>query len=503
MLVIVASLLLIDLFFPPISANYLVYARNAARGQPFTFNPGQFSSGATSAVWPLLLAAAYFVPNSILAAKLVALAVTLGAMWMTFLACFEASASRLASALALVPLLWLLIQPSTMLYESPFLVLLMGLSIVLMLRVLRRDDADSGRERLAVSVVWALLPLARPDATIVVAAELGALLAAAILLRGNCAWLLLAVGAAAIPAGCYYGFSVFTVGSPSTSSAAASVELSQAARHFHGLAYSLDAIAVFNSYPFAVTAPFALLGAQALLNRKPERYLALAALAAAAAYLLALTFILPVSGTAEIGRYVLPVAVLWLVFQSAGLARLIGWSSQYRTNVLPAGLACLLALPLFAHTRTTVSQLRTLGSSFETASEKNIVDYVNAVAPIGSTLFTQQVQDRYFLRDDLQLLSMNGVVDGRITPYLKSGDLAGFLQAYTPRYWLADNRVDNRSYLVGSLLQEAVSAAPDPGERVTLGRITFTNRMSWGAAGHALDALYWKLYELSYAAPSG
>ena len=56
--VIGAGILLIGTFWgdPTI---YLVYARNIAQGDFFSFNPGEFSSGSTSPLWAMILSISF------------------------------------------------------------------------------------------------------------------------------------------------------------------------------------------------------------------------------------------------------------------------------------------------------------------------------------------------------------------------------------------------------------------------------------------------------------
>jgi hypothetical protein len=96
------------------------------------------------------------------------------------------------------------------------------------------------------------------------------------------------------------------------------------------------------------------------------------------------------------------------------------------------------------------------GYSFDEIVEKEAIDLVNRVAAPGDTLLAYEVQDRYALRADVTLLSLDGITDGLVNPWLESGDMGGFLHRYRPDYWLANDAVDYRPYLRRSILSDVV-----------------------------------------------
>jgi hypothetical protein len=71
------------------------------------------------------------------------------------------------------------------------------------------------------------------------------------------------------------------------------------------------------------------------------------------------------------------------------------------------------------------------------------------------------VQTRYFLRPDVTLLSLDGITDGLVAPYLASADLASFIRRYRPTLWIANNAGSYRPYLGRSILQRALDALGD------------------------------------------
>ena len=61
-------------------------------------------------------------------------------------------------------------------------------------------------------------------------------------------------------------------------------------------------------------------------------------------------------------------------------------------------------------------------------------------------------------RPDLHVLSIDGITDGKMAPYLDSGDVLAFLLRYRPEYWVANDSVFYRPFLEESILRRAVEA---------------------------------------------
>ncbi|MCE5305647.1 hypothetical protein LLG34_08110, partial [bacterium] len=90
--------------------------------------------------------------------------------------------------------------------------------------------------------------------------------------------------------------------------------------------------------------------------------------------------------------------------------------------------------------------------------EKNIIDYVNNIAEPNSLLLSYEVQDRYYLRDDIDILSLDGITDGKVAPYLSNSQIDQFLKKYKPNYWLANDAVYYRPYLQKSILKNVLDS---------------------------------------------
>jgi hypothetical protein len=95
---------------------------------------------------------------------------------------------------------------------------------------------------------------------------------------------------------------------------------------------------------------------------------------------------------------------------------------------------------------------------FDTIAEKNMIEYVNKEAEPHSTLLTYEVQDRYYLRQDINLLSLDGITDGKVAPYLSTSKMDEFLKKYRPNYWLANDAVNYRPYLQKSILKNVLDS---------------------------------------------
>jgi hypothetical protein len=102
-----------------------------------------------------------------------------------------------------------------------------------------------------------------------------------------------------------------------------------------------------------------------------------------------------------------------------------------------------------------------------------VINTVNSFAEKNCTILAYEVQDRYYLRDDLDLLSLDGIVDGKIIPYYQ--DVTGFLLRYQPDYWLANDAVNYRPYLFKSILRDVMGRASTLNSTVEINGIRFTN----------------------------
>jgi hypothetical protein len=100
------------------------------------------------------------------------------------------------------------------------------------------------------------------------------------------------------------------------------------------------------------------------------------------------------------------------------------------------------------------AEIGTFGYSFDRITERGIAGRIDRVAPRGSSVLAYEVQDRYFLRDDLRVISLDGLTDAAVAPY-RGTNLVGFLRQVRPDYWIANKAVEYRPFLAHTVLHEA------------------------------------------------
>jgi hypothetical protein len=454
---------------------YLSYSRNFADGHIFEFNPGEFSSGSTSPLWAAILALPYLLGLGATGAKVLGAAFTCAAFALSVAAAARATGSLLAAAVAGLYVVVMLTLSGLLLYESALIVALVALSVLLGLRLAERRKSGeplTARELVPLALVWAAIPLSRPDAVLLVVIQIAALwwFAAARDLR-DLGRLLAAAAAAAIPALAYYAYSLIELGTPSTSSQGRAFQFQELADHRLGALCPDNKTLRFVCSRPAIWGFLAAFVGVAVLVRRGSRWLALYAAGAIAAYLLVLTFVTP--GDYDTSRYLLPLAPLVVVAAAAALRA----ATSNRLALVLAGVVAVLLgvaavdVPVDARNGRDGDRY-----SLETVAHKDAAAIVNARAARGDVVLAYEVQVRYWLRDDLSVLSLDGITDGKVADYAER-DIAGFLRRYRPRLWIIDTSTDRggRPYLGRSVLGTAARRlADDPSlQATTAGGFTF------------------------------
>ena len=448
------------------AAVYLPYARNAAHGHPFQFNSGEFSSGSTSPLWSLLLGVPYLLGFALTGAKAFSTGFALLGFGAALVAARRLSGSWAAASVAALFTLGTMAFFAVSLYESGLVVLLGALSLIAGERTLRmwREQETIGRASLVpLALVWAALPLARPDAVILVIAEALALVALGPLPRRRTALALLAaLAVAALPAIAYFGWSQIDLGTPSTSSQGRAEALREALDPWIGPLYlSGSTVKELFKDPWVFGFVPALAGIALFARRRPTAWLAAYAALATAGYLVLLTFITP-GLFFDTPRYLIPL----VPFVVAGIARLL---AEFRGARLAAAALVAGALMIGAtagdQLRDYTHLARTIGITENEVFERDASTFIGQHAQHGDTVLAYEVQLRLFLRPDLRVLSEDGITDGKVHPYQHDHDMTAFLRRYRPRWWIADNNVHSRPFLRGSVLEQAATSfeqAPDP-----------------------------------------
>ena len=458
------------------AAVYLPYAQHVADGHFFQFNLGQFSSGATSPLWGVLLGIPYLFGLGLAGAKIFALIFALGAVAFVWVAAAEFGGSAVAAAIASLFVVAAMTWYALVLYESGLVVVAVSGSLIMTGRVLKRSEGSPDlplRSLASLILIWAALPLVRPDATVVVVAEAVGLVMAGPWRRARAAQVTaLALVVAAVPALAYYGYSAVHVGTFSTSASERSFALHEVAPHWLGPLYlSWDALhQLFGTFWVLVTVP-GLAGLGLLARKRETRWLGLVGGAVFLAYLFLLTFISP--GATDTPRYLLPVIPLLVI----GTARCLSSFRAPRTGLAVLGLSAVLIGGLgLRDLHHRVVWLRSLGLTTNEVFERDVVSQINRLAHPGDTVLAYEVQLRYYLRHDVSVLSEDGITDAKVRPYQSPARMAIFLRRYRPDWWIADANAATRPYMRGSVLDRAFTTfKADRSLRAeTIGGIRFT-----------------------------
>ena len=409
---------------------YLVYARNAATGHLFEFNPGTFSSGVASPLWSLVLALPFAVGAGVAGAKVWTALWALTALLSTTFAVRRLTGSTVAATVGAAVTLPGLVYYGVMTYDSGLTVTLVALSLV------ARGSP--------LAVVWALMFCDRPELAVVVALEALAL--------GWRRYIPLAA-LTAIPAGVYYLYSQLTLGSYSVSNVTRTIDNSELATRVGPLLISGQAI----DYLIGM-APLAAVAAIGLWARGRMALLVGGVLAMFAAVLV----LYPV--TLYVQRYAL--AVMPLLAFGVGLAIV-------RARLLSIPVAGLVAGPTLAWLIAAWSAGQH-GLNLDTVTERTVIERLNTLAPADATVLGYEVQDRWYLRPDLRYLAVNGLTDGLIAPWRDRDDVTGYLNAYCPAIWIANDAAYAAVYYNGTVLETAYQALLGGRDTIELDGITFT-----------------------------
>jgi hypothetical protein len=478
---------------------YLPYARNAAHGHPFTFNPGEFSSGSTSPLWTLLLALPYVVDAGHDGARAFAAGFGCLAVGLTAWQAARVSRSWLAAAL---PCLFVVAEMSfyaVSLFESALAVGLAAVSVLAGDRVargLRDDGAPRLRALVPLGVTWALLPLARPESVMLVGAQLvglGAALGTGA--RRRIAALAATAGVAALPALAYFAWSQAELSVFSASSDARAFALREDLDRLGPFVLSDHAVDYVRTLHFLPVLLAAAAGVWLLWRDRRWRWLSVYAGLAFAGYTFFLSFVAP--GIFDTARYYLPVAPLLVAAAARALRGAEGTAWQWPV-IAVAALA--FARPVWQFLHTDVPVYRKAGLSYYEVFEQDAAERVAARGRPGDRLLAYEVQLRYVLDPDIRVLSLDGATDAKAKPYRDPPRLTAFLLRQRPRFWIGDDNVDYRPYLHGSVLARAQKRFErDP--RLTAATIDGIRFRAIARRRRPLSPLFggWKiLFELSY-----
>lgn len=407
---------------------YLVYARNAAEGHPFAFNPGTFSSGVASPLWSLVLALPFVVGAGVTGAKVWTALWALTALLSTTWAVRRLTGSTFAATVGASVTVPALTYFGVMTYDSGLTVTLVALSLI------ARGPALAG--------IWALMFFDRPELAVIVGLEAIAL-----------GWRHLPlVALAAVPAAFYNAYSQLTLGSYSVSNVARTIDNAELATRVGPLLISGPAI----EYLIGLV-PLAVIAAIGLWSNRRHALVVGGVLAVFAAVLV----LYPV--TLYVPRYAL--AVMPLLALGIGLAV---------ARVRPLSLAVVAVVTVQTLTSLVLASAARNGYSFDTVTERTVIERLNTLAPADATVLGYEVQDRWYLRSDIRYLALNGLTDGLIVPWRERGDVTGYLKTYCPAVWIAQDPEYGVPYYRGTILETAYRELLGGSDQIELDGITFT-----------------------------
>ena len=407
-------------------------------------------------------------------AKGISLFFTIGALIITYKTCSIVGQSKIGSAIGTVVLMYFLAMPSLMMYESSLVVCLIGLSMIMTHKWISFSGALYARCISRLALLWSLILLTRPDAFPLVLVNALLLALASKRQRKSFRRLLALFGLSLIPAAAYYGYSFITLGSFSVSAVCRAFALKEGAKEFLGIPYSLVPLKIFLTAPLLLWTGMAVWGWQRYVVDRTKKWFACYSALAFGYYIVFFSFVSP--SVSDVTRYLLPILPFFAVHASIGIAEI--WKE--RGNVLHFCFLFLFLIyavlpPLQGFLGQAVYE-RDRGLSFDVITEREIVEHLNAIAEPLTTILVYEVQDRYHLRNDLTLLSLDGITDGKVTPYFSDSDISSFLWKYQPRYWLGNSAVLYRPFLSKSVLKWVIEkTGQTEGDSVSVEGITFTN----------------------------
>lgn len=469
--ILLYGIILIDTFHGDPSI-YLCYAKNIAQGDSFSFNKGEFSSGSTSPLWALLLAPSFISTNAIQFSKFLSIFLTIFTTIILLQVLYYFTNLKICGLVGLAFAFKFYIIPSLMMYESSLTVLLTTLQIFLFFKyILEREK----KYLLYSGLVCSLIPLTRPDAIILVCINIFILLyheARSKTLHFSS--FLLMCSLVLLPSILYFGYSYLNLGTYSVSSACRAYALQEQAQILFGIKFSASTFLHFfriTIFPYTILSIIGLIG---MFQDPRYRLLSIFSSVSIVAYIIVLSFIIPV--VFDIDRYLiplLPVLALSITFGVKTTYASIINLKFYIHKIFLFILVFLVFFSAFSILRTAISESKR-GLTFSVIVEKDIIDYINRIAEMNSSILIYEVQDRYYLRPDIKVLSLDGITDGKVKPYLQNGDITAFLKTYKPTYWLANEAISTRPFLAKSILKTAYDKAIEKSSKITIDNILFT-----------------------------
>lgn len=418
------------------SSIYLVYAKNIASGDFLSFNPGEFSSGATSPLWAIILSIGFILGNGVGFSKLISLILVITALLLSYKTSLVISKFKIGSAIGVVFLWYFLAFSGLLLYESGLTVTLISILIILNYYFITKGEK---RYIWYIGIIWMVLPLVRPECIIISVLNVFLLV---FLNRNdfNMGFKILGIFLLSlIPLTVYFSYSFIKTGVFSTSCYARHYSLSVIADSVPNIDY--NAFFEFFSYPVVIMGFFVGIYGMVKDYNKRCSWLLFLFLTIFIGFIIIFMFYSPVNNPLELQRYVVFVIPFLVPFISLGVLKFIKVTSNFKLGSIILVALIILTLVVVPPVSfvTTYNKLGSLG--FDDVTERGAVTYLNSIAEPNATILAYEVQGRYYLRNDLKLLSLDGITDGKIVPFLEKKDIKGFLWKYKPRYMIVNKAV--------------------------------------------------------------
>ncbi len=466
-IVLLAGILLLNSYLGDPSIYY-IFSKNISNGEFLTYNTGEFSSGATSPLWAILLSIPFFFSNNVVFAKVFSLIVTLTThLFLVY------SLKRISKSTLFILLLYSIVSYYTLIFGiMSYEVSLLLLAIPLLIIGVIEDNKKY------IFISFMLLPLIRPDAIVIVIVTYGYLLLKKDLnLKSDLLKLFISI----LPFSIYILFSYSLTGTYSSSSYCRSFALSEGTNSLLGLHYSLSSILAVIAFPSA----FLVL---LLLSKRNYNKITVISIVSTLIYIIVFSVVKPIDENPD--RYLVPIFIL-LTFSVA---------TNYKDlkTIGPKLKMVLLAILVFLFLLISAKVYKYYnGFSFEQIAEKELVEYINTEMPLNSLVLSYEVQNKYYMRDDLLILSLDGIIDGKVAPYLRTSKMIEFIREFRPDYWIANDAVKYRNYLNESELSAIYNQNTKVGDTIKVENVSFIllkeNKLDLGKLAN-----WKKFYKIEY-----
>lgn len=466
-LVAISGILLMNSYLGDPSIYY-IFSKNISNGEFLSYNSGEFSSGATSPLWAIMLSIPFLFSKNVIYAKIFTLFITL-ATHTYLIYCLK----KLNKSTLFVLFLYSIISYYTLIfgimsYEINLLVLFIPL--------LALGVINGNKKSIFISFLF--LPLIRPDSIVIVIVTYSYLVYKKDL---NYKYDLLKLVLTFIPFGVYIFFSYLLTGTYSSSSYCRSFALTEGTSTLLGLHYSFSSISAVFAFPSVLLVLF-------LIYKREINKITVISVISTIIYLLVFSFIKPINEYPH--RYLVPIFIL-LTFCVASIYKDIRFINHKLHIVILALLiviGSLIGAKVYKYYNTF---------NFEQIAEKNLITSLNSEVPINSLILSYEVQNKYYMRNDLKILSLDGIIDGKVSPYLNNSKMIEFLNKYKPNYWIANDAVNYREYLKKSELYDIYNKKTKLNDTIQVNNISFIllkeNKINLGKLAN-----WQKFYKLVY-----